>query len=146
MRTHTKLAAQQQVVAPTTVAQTQAPVAPMQLLAAPKASATQLRAKRIAAVQQALYAKRLAGKQQAFALATTKSNNARYLVAAQNLAAEYGLPAPTLAVRNTNITGGQQRFAPSAKSGACKQVHALCAANPTAGRKATIALCRSSRY
>lgn len=145
MRTHTLPASNNNNAASNFAAQQlAAPVAnpqpAMQTLPASNTSkpVSSLRAKRIAALQVACYAKRVASKQAKHAAATNAAKQAAYLVAVQQLAAQYGVPVPTQAVRSVPT---QQRFAPSSKPGACKQVHAICAANPTSTRAQVLALC-----
>lgn len=59
----------------------------------------------------------------------TARNQAAYLHAVQQLAAQYGIAAPTQALRSINT---KQQHAPSTVQGACKTVRAWCATNPTA--------------
>lgn len=57
------------------------------------------------------------------------ANKAAYMFAVQQLAAQYGLPAPTQAQRAVSTV---QKHAASTQPGACKLVRAYVAANPTA--------------
>lgn len=59
----------------------------------------------------------------------TARNQAAYMLAVQQLAAQYGMPAPTQAQRAVNSV---QRHAPSNIPGACKTVRTWVAANPLA--------------
>lgn len=101
-----------------------------------------LRALRIARVQVALYAKHVAAKAQAHAARTSAANRTAYMLAAQQLAAHYGIAAEhtTLAVRAVHT---KQQHAPSAEAGACKRVHAI-AAQCNGVRSATLAACAAA--
>jgi hypothetical protein len=87
---------------------------------ATNAKTTTLRTARIAAVQQALYAKRVAAKQVKFANATALHNKKAYVLAVQQLAAQYGVTHNAPVNRVQRVPTG---------TGICAQVHALCVAN-----------------
>lgn len=132
----------QQVVAP---AQAVATV-PTLLISnsAPVATVVQpitLRAARVQAIKQALFARRVAAKQQQYHVSTVAAQQKAYMHAVQQLAAQYGLPVPnTLSVRSVP---GAQKHAPSAQAGACAQVHAI-AAQCNGVRSATLAACKAA--
>lgn len=70
--------------------------------------------------------------------ARANAHKGAYLLAVQQLAAQYGIAVPTtLSVRST---GNTQVHAPSAVQGACAIVRGLVAANPTFTRKQVLAL------
>ena len=99
------------------------------------------RTARLAAVHVAYRARAQAAKRTAHAAATQAANQSAYLLAVQQLAAQYGVAAPTtLSVRASTH---KQQHAPSAQSGACAQVHALAAANNYV-RAATLAACKQA--
>ncbi len=88
------------------------------------------RAARIAKAGTLARAQRTNAKQQAYVAATATHNQQAYLLAVQQLAAQYGLPAPaTLAVRAVST---KQSNPASSVQGACALVRTWCAANPTA--------------
>lgn len=101
-------------------------------------NAKQTRAARIALAgklaRAKLHAHNVAQSQQL----TVAANKQAYLLAVQQLAAQYGLPAPTQAQRPVRNT---QQHSASTVPSACKAVHAICAANPGAARKFVIDLC-----
>lgn len=100
-----------------------------------------LRAVRIARVQVALHAKRIAKKQAVHAAAASASKQQAYMLAVQQLAAQFGVPVPnTLSVRAYN---NPQKHAPSAVQGACAQVHAI-AAQCGGVRATTLAACKAA--
>ena len=100
-----------------------------------------LRAVRVARVQAALLRNRIVAKQQAFAAQQQAAKQSAYMLAVQQLAAQYGVPVPnTLSVRAHN---NQQKHAPSAVQGACAQVHAI-AAQCGGVRAATLAACKAA--
>lgn len=108
------------------------------------ASAPTLRATRIAAVQQAVVAIAQGARNAARTArlqAVAHSKQQAYMVAVQQLAAQYGVPVPnTLSVRAYNKP---QQHAPSTQRGACAQVHAIAAAN-NGVRSATLAACKAA--
>lgn len=76
----------------------------------------------------------------------TQQRNARkqqaYMLAVQQVAARYGMQVPnTLSVRATGARA--QQHAPSSTGGACKQVHAIAAAN-NYNRANTLAACKAA--
>lgn len=95
------------------------------------ANATFRNEQRIARVQ-ALRASKNAARRSA-------QQQASYMLAVQQLAAQYGLPVPnTMSVRPFN---NPQKHAPSAVQGACSRVHAI--AEQCGGvRSATLAQCK----
>lgn len=106
-------------------------------------AANTLRATRVAVVQAAAYAalrtQQAAARMQRVAAAQHAKQQA-YMLAVQQLAAQYGIdPAHnTLAVRTMRTA---QQHAPSAQAGACKQVHTI-AAQCNGNRAATLAACK----
>jgi len=99
------------------------------------------RAKRVTAVSNAYRTRARSAKLAAHVAATQAHNQQAYMLAVQQLAAQYGVPAPTtLSVRSV---AGTQKHAPSAQSGACAQVRALAAAN-NYNRAATLAACKAA--
>ena len=76
---------------------------------------------RIAAVQQLRASKNAAR--------ITARNKQAYMLAVQQLATQYGLPAPTQALRSVSTV---QKHAASTVKGACGIVRAYVTANPTA--------------
>ncbi len=127
-----------------TVVAPQATVAPAQVVVAQATVVVPqtLRALRIARLQVALLQQRIAAKQVAHAVRTQAANQQAYLLAAQQLAAQYGInPAHnTLAVRSVHT---KQQHAPSAVAGACAKVHAI-AAQCNGVRSATLAACKAA--
>jgi hypothetical protein len=118
-------------VAPTQV------VAPVATVVVPAT----LRALRIARLQVALLQQRMVAKKQAFVARNLAAQQQSYMLAVQQLAAQYGLPVPnTLSVRAVNNV---QKHAPSAVQGACAQVHAI-AAQHNGVRSATLAACKAA--
>lgn len=99
-----------------------------------------LRAARIAAVQakmlQIAHAARAAAMH-ARKIAIQQTKQQSYMLAVQQLAAQYGVAPVTQQVRSV---AGAQKHAPSAQSGACKKVHEIAAAN-NYNRAATLAAC-----
>ena len=95
-------------------------------------NATTRNAQRIARVQELRKSKNEARR-----VAATQS---AYMLAVQQLAAQYGLPVPnTMSVRPFNKP---QQHAPSAVQGACGRVHALAEQN-NGVRSATLAACKA---
>lgn len=107
-------------------------------------SASQLRAKRVNAVQAALYAQRTAAKQAAHAQAQAASKQQAYLAAVAVLAAQYGVPlaanSAVMRTLNGSATNIVTKHAPSAHSGATHRVRAI-AAQCNFVRSATLAAC-----
>lgn len=96
-------------------------------------NATSRYAQRIARVQQLR-----ASKNEARRVAATQHS---YMLAVQQLAAQYGLPVPnTMSVRAYN---NPQKHAPSAVQGACARVHAIAEQNHGV-RAATLAACKEA--
>lgn len=100
---------------------------------------TKLRTARINAIKNALYAQRTAAKQAKHQQVTAAHNAAAYMQAVQQLATQYGLPAPTLAKRAVRTT---QLHAASTAQNPCKQVHAFADIHKT--RAATLAACTAA--
>lgn len=100
-----------------------------------------LRAVRVARVQAALHRNRIAAKQVAHVAKVQAANNSAYLLAVQQLAAQYGVAAPnTLSVRSVHTP---QQHAPSTQPGACARVHAI-AAQCNGVRSTTLAMCKQA--
>ena len=151
MRKQAKQATQQHcVVAPVTVAAPAAPAAtPATLLlayAAPQhtvAQPTTLRATRVQAVKQALYAMRNAAKRATHSALQASANHAAGMLALQQVAAQYGLTLPTMqttgaSVAHAPLAGGARTLfgsatniapkkAPSIAPGSCNKVHIIAA-------------------
>jgi hypothetical protein len=99
------------------------------------------RTARVAAVATAYRARARNAKLAAHTAATVAANQSAYMLAAQQLAAQYGVAAPTtLSVRSVRSV---QQHAPSAVQGACAAVRAL-AATHNYVRSATLAACKQA--
>lgn len=101
-----------------------------------------LRATRVAVVQAAAFAVLRKQQEEARIVRRATAQHAKhqaYMIAVQQLAAEYGIDAAhtTLAVRPLRSA---QQHAPSVQAGACKRVHAL--ADLHIDRAATLAACK----
>jgi hypothetical protein len=99
-----------------------------------------LRAARLSAVQEKLLAVARATRAAGLAarkIAIQHTKQQAYMMAVQQLAAQYGVAPVTQQVRSV---AGTQKHAPSTKSGACKQVHAL-AQEHNFDRAKTLAAC-----
>lgn len=97
---------------------------------------TALRTQRIANLTTALLAKRATAKNTKYATTCANANKQAYMLAVQQLAAQYGVTVPAM---HTARAAGTAKHAPSTVSGACAQVQAIAAQHTT--RAATIAAC-----
>lgn len=100
-----------------------------------------LRAARIARLTTALLAQRTASKAVVYATAQQASNQAQYMHAVQQLAAQYGVPVPTTLSARSIATA--QKHAPSAIQNPCAMVHTI-AAQCNGVRSATLAACKAA--
>jgi hypothetical protein len=115
-------------------------------------AAQTLRARRVAAVQQALYAQRIAAKQAKYTAAVAAYNDAQQKLAQQaafnaavaELHAKFGIAVQPVAPRANSATTAPSASAINVNGVLLKPVaavHAICAANPNATRKQVIAAC-----
>jgi hypothetical protein len=111
-----------------------------------------LRARRVAAVQAALYARYHAAKQAKHAAAVAAYNEAQqklaneqaFAAALAQLHAQFGIAVQPVAPRANSATTNPSAQAINVNGVLLKPVaavHAICAANPNAARKQVIALC-----